>query len=432
MAVDPSASTHADVGRDQGACRTSPPCYGVLIARVSNFGRLRRAVGSALADKVGSTVAVRLGALLATDRVTVVARDTVQLVLEPVNATELVTLNAVILQAFEELIPIGDIPQPIDLALGAAVAITEGVDELRVIEEAEAALADAIRGGAPAIRTVDRQEGAFDRAALSRDLVTAMRDGELLLHYQPKLHLRRRRIVGLEALIRWQHPARGLIYPGDFIPLAEQSGDIAAMTLWAIRRVIADQKRLGEDGHRLMVFVNIAGALLTDQSFVGRASELVSESAYPIGFEITETSVIRDARTAIANLQAFHAIGIAIAIDDYGAGLSSLAYLKQLPACELKIDKLFVTQLASSHRDPLIVRSTIDLAHALEMEVVAEGVENQAALALLSVMGCDMAQGFFISRPLAIEALLAFLEEHRDGWREKPGVAPLAMFARRA
>ena len=132
-----------------------------------------------------------------------------------------------------------------------------------------------------------------------------------------------------------------------------------------------------------------------------------------MGFEITETSVIRDPASAIAHLKIFADIGIVIAIDDYGAGLSSLAYLKQLPARELKIDKLFVTQLTSSNRDPLIVRSTIDLAHALEMEVVAEGVETPATMALLAVMGCDMVQGFLISRPLGLDALILFLTEDR-------------------
>jgi EAL domain-containing protein (putative c-di-GMP-specific phosphodiesterase class I) len=140
---------------------------------------------------------------------------------------------------------------------------------------------------------------------------------------------------------------------------------------------------------------------------------MITSSGARLGFEITETSVIRDPESAIRNLQIFADIGIVIAIDDYGAGLSSLAYLKQLPASELKIDKLFVTQLTSSNRDPLIVRSTIDLAHALEMEVVAEGVETPAAMALLSVMGCDMVQGFLISRPIGLDALLPFLAEER-------------------
>ena len=248
----------------------------------------------------------------------------------------------------------------------------------------------------------------------------------------PKLHLRRQEIVSLEALVRWQHPERGLIQPGAFIPIAEESSDIAALTLWVIDLAIEDQRRFAASGHDLPVFVNVAGMLLADQGFVADATARVAGGAGRIGFEITETSVIRDPEAAIANLRHFADLGIAIAIDDYGAGLSSLAYLKQLPACELKIDKLFVTQLTSSHRDPLIVRSTIDLAHALEMEVVAEGVENHTTLALLSVMGCDMAQGFLISRPLGIDPLLAFLEEHREGWEEQPSASPFAMFAKRA
>ena len=219
----------------------------------------------------------------------------------------------------------------------------------------------------------------------------------------------------VEALVRWRHPERGLVAPGDFIPLAEETRAILPVTLWTIRQALADQAVLAGSGHPLRVFVNIAGALLADARFVEEACALVRGRADRIGFEVTETSVIRDPESAIANLKRFADIGVEIAIDDYGAGLSSLAYLKRLPARELKIDKLFVTQLTSSNRDPLIVRSTIDLAHALEMEVVAEGVETQAALALLSVMGCDMIQGFLISRPIGLEALIASLDEGAYG-----------------
>ena len=170
--------------------------------------------------------------------------------------------------------------------------------------------------------------------------------------------------------------------------------------------MIADQKTLCGDGRDLTIFINISGQLLGDAEFVAEACRKVGAGGVRIGFEITETAVIRDPQSAIANLCRFDDVGITIAIDDYGAGLSSLAYLKQLPARELKIDKMFILQLTSSNRDPLIVRSTIDLAHALEMEVTAEGVETQAALALLSVMGCDMVQGYLISRPVSIEAAI--------------------------
>jgi diguanylate cyclase len=245
-----------------------------------------------------------------------------------------------------------------------------------------------------------------------RELPAAMADGQIFLQYQPKVHVRRREIASAEALVRWQHPERGLILPGDFISVAEQAGEIAALTLWTLRQVIADQKRLSAEGHDLTLFINISGLLLADTDFVEAACGIVGDGAARIGFEITETAVIRDPDSAIRHLQRFADIGVTLAIDDYGAGLSSLAYLKKLPAKELKIDKMFVMQLTSSNRDPLIVRSTIDLAHALEMEVVAEGVETPSALALLTVMGCDMVQGFLISRPLGFDAFNKFLEDN--------------------
>ena len=266
-------------------------------------------------------------------------------------------------------------------------------------------------------RCADPLGKADDRIALPNgDLTRAIQAGELRLVYQPKLHLRSRRIVSLEALVRWEHPERGTIQPGDFIPAAEETDDILPLSLWVIDRAITDQQRLAARGHDLPVFVNVAAILLADGDFIRRACAMVQAGGTRLGLEITETSVIRDPKAAIANLRLVADLGIPIAIDDYGAGLSSLAYLKQLPACELKIDKLFITQLTSSHRDPLIVRSTIDLAHAMEMEVVAEGVETSTALSLLSVMGCDMAQGYHISRPVEVEAVCAFLDQHHDGW----------------
>ena len=263
----------------------------------------------------------------------------------------------------------------------------------------------------------------------------AIADGDLRVVYQPKLNLRSRRIIGLEALVRWQHPELGLILPGDFIPAAEECDDIFGLTLWVMERAISDQRMIAGRGHDLTVFVNIAATLLADDVFIERACGMVQGGGKRIGFEVTETSVIRDPGSTIANLKHVSEVGIPIAIDDYGAGLSSLAYLKQLPACELKIDKLFITELTSSHRDPLIVRSTIDLAHAMEMEVVAEGVETPTSLALLTVMGCDVAQGYFISRPLCIDDLLAFLDDHAGGWRSEAaevGVGRLVSLQQRA
>ena len=311
--------------------------------------------------------------------------------------------------AFADEVPVGGGRHLIETNVGAAAAMVETCDEVRLIEEAELALIESRLERQPVARDVARASVALDRIALARDLPLATERDEMFLHYQPKLHVRRQCVGSVEALIRWRHPHRGLVMPGDFIPLAEQSRSIVTLTLWTIRQVIADQRLLLTHGHDMPVFINIAGVLLTDTFFVRQACDLIRDSGARIGFEITETSVIRDPQSAIANLNVFADIGIVIAIDDYGAGLSSLAYLKQLPARELKIDKLFITHLTSSNRDPLIVRSTIDLAHALDMEVVAEGVETAASLALLSVMGCDLVQGYLISRPIPLDELLTYL-----------------------
>ncbi len=300
----------------------------------------------------------------------------------------------------------------LEFEIGAAWAPAETPDTLRLLEAAETALERAGSEGGQYAIDLSVAGQSVDRLTLIAELPRAIAAGEMFLHYQPKVNVRRQQVASAEALIRWQHPERGLVLPGDFIAAAEESGQIGQLTLWTLRKVIADQRALAAQGHDIPLFLNISGMLLADVGFIEETCAIIT--AHPeakLGFEITETAVIRDPQSAIRHLQQFADHGVVLAIDDYGAGLSSLAYLKQLPAKELKIDKMFVTQLTSSHRDPLIVRSTIDLAHALEMEVTAEGVETPAALALLSVMGCDLVQGYLISRPVPFAALCAYLGE---------------------
>ena len=380
----------------------------LILLEIAAFAELRRRIGVARADLLMVDVAERVAALLPDATVTTAGRNLVELALLVPDRDALDRLTTIIHDGFAAPLSIDGEPYRLTPCLGIAAAAALGADEVQLLEQAEAALA-ATRPGSVALITPAQR----DDAAIGRDLRLAIARDELFIQYQPKLHLRRQEIGSVEALIRWQHPQRGLVLPSDFIPAAERTGEIAAMTRWIIKQAIADQRVMGRNGYPMPVFINVAGALLSDKSFVADVIALIQESGAKLGFEITETSVIDEPELAIAHLQQLAAIGVAVAIDDYGAGLSSLAYLKQLPATELKIDKLFVTQLTSSHRDPLIVRSTIDLAHAMEMEVVAEGVETPTSMALLSVMGCDMVQGFLISRPLALEALLAYLREER-------------------
>lgn len=389
------------------------PWRFLCMAEIANFAPLRRYVGAPRADQLVFDVADRLSLCLPTMRIGVVSRRALELAFEGDSLEDVDQQLSLIRAAMEEPLNLDGEAHRIELCLGVAAAPIAQADDVRMAEEAEQALLQARADDGVAVRDLASDAPAIDRLTLTRELKHAIEHGEMFLQYQPKVHLRRQEIVSVEALVRWQHPQRGLILPGDFIPIAEDSRLIDPLTLWTIEQAITDQRILAEQGWDLTVFVNISGQLLGDPAFVARACQMVRTSKAKIGFEITETSVIRDPQTAINHLQVFAEMEIPIAIDDYGAGLSSLAYLKQLPASELKIDKMFVIQLTSSNRDPLIVRSTIDLAHALDMEVTAEGVETQAALALLSVMGCDMVQGFLISRPICLDALIQFLTDER-------------------
>jgi len=401
-------------------CTATPVWTFLCSVEIGNFAELRRELGVAAAGCLIAEVEARVASAFPTARTHVTGRASLEFWLDGETRAD---ADAALERVQRELTMSAgaDGTCRIEPVLAGAAARAPGADEVRLAEAAEAAAAAARREQRIVVYDIEVATGTLDRLGLNRDLAGAIARGEMCLHYQPKLHVRRQRVTGVEALVRWRHPEHGLIYPGDFIPAAEEARVIADLTLWTLDQVIGDQRRLAKAGHDLEIFINISGQLLNDAGFVAEACDRVRSMNGRIGFEITETSVIRDPDTAIAHLREIAAIGVPIAIDDYGAGLSSLAYLKQLPARELKIDKMFVMQLTSSNRDPLIVRSTIDLAHAMEMEVTAEGVETQAALALLGVMGCDMVQGFLISRPVPFDALLDFLAAEPHLVRPIPG-----------
>jgi EAL domain-containing protein (putative c-di-GMP-specific phosphodiesterase class I)/GGDEF domain-containing protein len=401
----------ASGSRSRNRSQTDGRFWRVLcLCEIANFATLRRHLGRPRADALVLDVAARVTELCPDLRISTVGRAVVELAFErdcpEAAAADIDRLR----KAFLHPLDLDGERHQLQMQFGVAAAPSSESDEVRLAEAAESALEQAQDENRVVMLDLSRADLAFDKLTLMRELPRAIADGEMFLLYQPKVHVRRQEIASAEALVRWQHPVRGLILPGDFISVAEQAGEIGVLTLWTLRQVIADQKMLAAAGHDMTLFLNISGMLLADAGFVRETCEILAGSDAKIGFEITETAVIRDPDSAIRHLQMFADKGVTLAIDDYGAGLSSLAYLKQLPANELKIDKMFVMQLTSSNRDPLIVRSTIDLAHALEMEVTAEGVETPSALALLSVMGCDMVQGFLISRPIGIEAFRHFMD----------------------
>ena len=253
------------------------------------------------------------------------------------------------------------------------------------------------------------------RLSVMNELHQDIAGGRVSLYYQPQYRIRPGTIESAEVLMRWHSQSIGPVSPSRFIPLAEETGDIAALTHWVIERALADRARLAEAGRRVQFAVNLSAVLADDDDFIDALLARLAANPGAISLELTESAIFDNPERAIINLGRFADAGVRIAIDDYGTGMSSLSYIQRLPVRELKIDRLFITRLTSSHRDPLLVRSTIEPAHALELEVVAEGVEDAETLALLSVMGCDIVQGYFVGRPMNLDEFMGFLGD-QDQW----------------
>ena len=248
---------------------------------------------------------------------------------------------------------------------------------------------------------------------LENDLHRALERNELLLYYQPKVEAATRMIKGMEALIRWKHPDRGLIPPMQFIPIAETSGLILPIGEFVIRTVCKQIKTWQEAGYKQMnIALNVSGRQFEKQNLIEIIKAALQDtmiSPQCLELEITESIIMRNPEKAIRILTELNALGIGISIDDFGTGYSSLSYLKRLPLNFLKIDQSFVTSLASDPKDQAIVRATIAMARSLNLKTIAEGVETEAQLSFLQEHGCDEIQGYLFSRPLPAEEIPAIL-----------------------
>jgi EAL domain-containing protein (putative c-di-GMP-specific phosphodiesterase class I) len=284
-----------------------------------------------------------------------------------------------------------------------------------------------------ALRTDARQTAAREASGatcLAPAIGAAVRSGELQLHYQPKIDCRTLKICGAEALSRWTLPDGTKLQPEEFVAQAEALGGIAELTVWGVKQALRDSSRLAPGSLGGPIFVNLSGRLITT-GFAAQLIDVIGDRSGDIGFEITETAVLENPQEALECLHALREAGIALAIDDYGAGLSSLSYLKQIPAGELKIDRKFIQGMTRSNRDPLIVRSTIDLCHGLGMTVTAEGVEDAMTASLLRVMGCDTIQGYYVSKAVGIDALIQFIAAHPSAEPQVPQIRKIVNHAGR-
>ncbi|MBF8673100.1 bifunctional diguanylate cyclase/phosphodiesterase [Pseudomonas fulva] len=250
-------------------------------------------------------------------------------------------------------------------------------------------------------------------ADLESELRRALRRDELELHYQPRLNLADGRIVGLEALVRWRHAERGLLPPSEFVPLAEQSGLIVPLGYWVIARALRDMQALNAQGLApLHMAVNLSFRQFQDSQLLATLSRLIAEygvDAHWLEFELTETAVMRRNERVRQTMDALGRLGVRFSLDDFGTGFSSFVHLNSLPITLLKVDRSFVAQMDMREENCKLVHAMINLAHNLNLEVVAEGVESEAQLALLRGFGCNQVQGFLVSKPLPVEALIPFL-----------------------
>ncbi|WP_299038383.1 bifunctional diguanylate cyclase/phosphodiesterase [uncultured Pseudokineococcus sp.] len=238
--------------------------------------------------------------------------------------------------------------------------------------------------------------------------------GGLLVHYQPQVAAETGAVVGAEALVRWQHPSRGLLAPGAFLDLVEEHGLMAEVTTLVLRRAVEDAVRWRERGHSLRVSVNVSTSCLVNPDLLPLVDAVLAESGLDpadLVLEITETTLMEDPELAVRTAGCLTARGVGLSIDDYGTGYASMAYLDDLPATELKLDRSFTVRLLEEGRTAAIVRTTVDLAHRLGMRLVAEGVEDEATLRALHELGCDETQGYLHSRPLGVEAFTRWLDE---------------------
>ena len=249
--------------------------------------------------------------------------------------------------------------------------------------------------------------------SLKGELREAIHSNQLCLYYQPQIDHASQRLVGLEALVRWNHPQHGFLAPDRFIPLAEDLNLIGPLTQWVLKAALTQLATLHRQGRQLTMAVNLSARNLHDMKLPASVLALLTESGVApkyLTLEITESAVMSNPSDGLAILSEFDRMGVTLAIDDFGTGYSSLAYLKRLPVDELKIDKSFVMEMAESDNDAVIVRSTIELAHNLGLKVTAEGVETQRIWDALGVLGCDQSQGYFMGRPMPAEKLEAWLQ----------------------
>jgi diguanylate cyclase (GGDEF)-like protein len=390
----------------------------LLVLDIDGFKEVNDALGHHAGDRVLQHVASQIrGTLRDADTVARLGADEFAILLPFTDTDGAVPAAQKVLQEVGQPVVVDRRTLSVRASLGIACFPVHGATAEVLMQKADAAMyrAKSDGGGGVAVYDPQRDRQTHRRLALVSDLLTALDENQFELEYQPILHLRTGTIAGVEALVRWNHPRHGRVQPADFIDLAEQTGLINPLTSIVLNTAIREWS--GEDAPPPTVAVNLTPRTLLDPDLPQRIADMLAAAgAAPasLTLEITEHMLMSDPARSLESLKRLHAMGVRLTIDDFGTGYSSLSYLRRLPIDELKIDRSFVTGLASG-QDEVIVRSTIDLAHNMGLSVVAEGVESEAVQAWLMSMGCDAVQGSFISAPGGAAAVREWMARQRTG-----------------
>jgi diguanylate cyclase (GGDEF)-like protein len=400
--------------------RTIGAGTAVLLLDIDAFKQINDTLGHDTGDAVLGEVAQRLrsrlgpGALLAR-----LGNDEYAILLESAaGAQDALALAQDVLDAMEAPVTLDEVALNVELSIGIALAPEHARSADTLLQRADMALDRArSRRGRVEVYSTEHDHSGAARLALLGEVRPALERGEFTLYYQPKLDLASGRVTGVEALLRWRHPRRGMIPPLDFISLIEQTALVGPVTRHVIDMALHQLSQWRAAGLQLEMSVNLSARNLHEPELPAQVQALLSKHAIPAAaliLEVTESAAMADPETAVGVLEDLRALGVGVSIDDFGSGHASIAYLAQLPVSELKIDRSFVSGMCESARDEAIVRTTIDLARRLQLHVVAEGIETAAVCERLAALGCDTGQGYLISRPCPAEELAAWLR-HRAG-----------------
>jgi diguanylate cyclase len=388
----------------------------LICVDLDRFRDINNSLGLSWGDALLRQIGPRLQSLLCkSDVVARVNGDEFAILLSSIAGIEEATrIVSRILDAFQQPFTVEEYPLEVSVSVGVALCPDHGTNSETLIRRAALAMYTAKRSSTGyAFYTADHDPYSSERFPVMSELRQAIVQNQLVLHYQPKASLSTGQVQQVEALVRWRHPQHGLLPPSRFIPLAEQTGLMKPLSFWVLETALRQRRAWQQAGLDLAVSVNLTMLNLQDSQFPDKIAELLQTWCVPPGqleVEVTESVLAVDPQQVEENLSRLCRMGVRVAIDDFGTGYSSFASLRCLPVNTIKIDKSFVIGMTTDPHDEIIVRTTIDLGHNLGLTVVAEGVEDREAWDRLSTLGCDLAQGYYLSRPMPAPKLTRWLK----------------------